>query len=116
MKNEFSKDLIASVAAPLVLSILYRQESYGYDIIKQVKEASGGKLEFSDGTLYPILRKLESKGLIKSEWRVADNEKRRRYYQITNKGQKQFDEERSNWEFMNDLLLQIWKKNSIDLA
>ena len=72
MGNEFSKDLIASVAAPLVLSILYRQESYGYDIIKQVKEASGGKLEFSDGTLYPILRKLESKGLIKSDWRIAE--------------------------------------------
>lgn len=116
MNTEFSKDLIASVAAPLILSILNRQESYGYDIIKQVKEASGGKLEFSDGTLYPILRKLETKGLIKSEWRIAENEKRRRYYQITSKGELQFEQERSNWDFMYGLLNQLWKKNSIDLA
>lgn len=54
--------------------------------------------------------------LIASEWRIADNEKRRRYYQITNRGKEQFDEEKLNWEFMHDLLNQIWKRNSMNLT
>jgi PadR family transcriptional regulator PadR len=107
---EISKDLIAITSVPLILSILEQEESYGYDIIKKIKTLSGGKLQFSDGTIYPILRKLEDKGFISSEWRVADNEKRRRYYQITELGQAQFKEEKRTWEFLENLLSQLWNQ------
>ncbi|MES2455466.1 MAG: PadR family transcriptional regulator [Bacteroidota bacterium] len=108
--NNPSKDLIAASSIPIVLSILSQGESYGYDIISKIKAASNGKLEFSDGTLYPILRKLEEKKLIVSEWRVADNEKRRRYYRITDTGKEKFDTEKLNWKFMNELLQQFWNQ------
>lgn len=111
-----SKDLIAATSIPLILAVLKNGESYGYEIIQKVKEASKGRLQFSDGTLYPILRKLEDKGLITSEWRVADNEKRRRYYQITTQGHNHFKTEQNAWEFMNQLITEIWNQPKPDLA
>ena len=110
-----SKELLAATSVPIILSVLKQGESYGYELIKGVKEASGGKLQFSDGTLYPILRKLEEKGLIQSEWRVAENEKRRRYYRITNNGRNQLRQEKKNWEFLNNLLHTLWTPTNPDL-
>ncbi|RYZ91796.1 MAG: PadR family transcriptional regulator [Sphingobacteriaceae bacterium] len=111
-----SKELLAATSIPLILSVLKRGESYGYELIKEVKEASGGTLQFSDGTLYPILRKLEERELITSEWRIADNEKRRRYYNITDKGKTQLKQEKKNWEFLNGLLSTLWTPAKTNLT
>ena len=54
----FPKDLVAASATPLILSILQHGESYGYDIIGQVRTLSGGKMQWPDGMLYPILHRL----------------------------------------------------------
>ncbi len=106
--STLSKELIAASSIPILLSTLIDGESYGYEIIKKVKEASNGKILYSDGTLYPVLRKLEDKEFILSEWKVAENQKRRRYYTITQKGLSQLREERRSWEFMNELLTNLW--------
>ena len=53
------KDLVAASATPLVLAILAEGESYGYAILKRVRELSGGELEWTDGMLYPLLHRLE---------------------------------------------------------
>lgn len=103
-----SKELTAASSVPIILSTLIEGESYGYEIIKRVKEASKGKILYSDGTLYPVLRKLEDREFILSEWRIAENQKRRRYYTITNKGIMQLKEEKQSWEFMNGLLNTLW--------
>lgn len=103
-----SKDLVAATSIPIILAVLNQGESYGYEIIQKVKDASKGQLQFSDGTLYPILRKLEDKELIVSEWRIADNEKRRRYYRITQKGNDHFDNERASWNMMHQLINELW--------
>jgi PadR family transcriptional regulator, regulatory protein PadR len=52
-----SKDLVAASATPLVLSILAESESYGYAILKRVRELSRGELEWTDGMLYPLLHR-----------------------------------------------------------
>ncbi|MBN2246010.1 MAG: PadR family transcriptional regulator, partial [Candidatus Aminicenantes bacterium] len=61
-----SKTLIAAVAKPIILSILQSGESYGYQIIKHVRRASGGTLDWSSALLYPVLHRLEKDGLIRS--------------------------------------------------
>jgi len=114
--NALSKDLIAATSVPVILSILSQGESYGYEIIQKVKELSKGQLQFSDGTLYPILRKLEEKEFIVSEWRIADNEKRRRYYRITLTGINHFKEEQASWGLMQDIIKQIWSQGNIILT
>jgi DNA-binding PadR family transcriptional regulator len=109
LNRMFSRELIAASSIPLVLAVLTRGESYGYDIIRQIREASDGDLQFSDGTLYPVLRKLEDKELILSEWKIADNEKRRRYYILTTKGKEYLKQEQASWGVMNELLIKLWK-------
>jgi PadR family transcriptional regulator PadR len=114
--SPISKDLIAATSIPIILAVLSHGESYGYEIIQKVKEVSKGQLQFSDGTLYPILRKLEDKELIVSEWRIADNEKRRRYYSITTKGLDHFKDEQTSWDFMQNLINDLWKLQKPYLA
>lgn len=105
-----SKELIAASSVPLLLALLREQESYGYELIQRLKQASGGRLQFADGTLYPILRKLEERGLIASEWRVAENAKRRRYYRVSPQGVQQVELEKANWDFLHTLLAHLWNR------
>ena len=64
IQRALSKELVAASSEALILSILARAESYGYEIIQQVRAFSGGQLEWTDGMLYPVLHRLERQGLI----------------------------------------------------
>ena len=61
-----SKELIAASSESLVLSILERSENYGYEIIRLVRDSSKERIQWSDGMLYPVLHRLEKRGLIQS--------------------------------------------------
>ncbi len=113
--NPLSKDLTAASSIPLVLSILSKGESYGYDIIQQVHLLSEGTIKWTDGMLYPLLHKMEKRGFINSEWKAAENGRRRKYYRITNKGKKQLASDQAAWNFVTSIFDQLWKpaKNSI---
>ena len=106
---DFSKDLIAATSIPLILSVLSEGESYGYEIIKTIKERSNGTLEFAEGTLYPVLKKLEEKKMITATWKTAANERQRKYYRITTAGKKQLQAEKASWQFINNIFEQLWK-------
>ena len=83
---EFNKDLIAASSTPIVLAILAEGDSYGYAILKRVRELSGGRMEWTDGMLYPVLHRLERLGHVKARWEVAESGRRRKYYRITARG------------------------------
>jgi DNA-binding PadR family transcriptional regulator len=95
---EFNKDLIAASSTPIVLAILAEQDSYGYAILQRVRELSGGRLEWTDGMLYPVLHRLERLGQIEAHWEVADNGRRRKYYRITPEGRGRLIDERRQWQ------------------
>lgn len=105
---EINKDLVAASATPLVLAILVEGESYGYAIQKRVSELSGGRLEWSDGMLYPVLHRLERLGLIAGTWQQAETGRRRKYYRITPKGKEQLATERQQWQAVDSALRNIW--------
>lgn len=107
--KELNKDLMASSLAPMVLLILQRQESYGYEIIQQLKDKTGGDLAVAEGTLYPVLKKMEEKGWVESSWKKADTGRERKYYAVTNKGSKELKQQLSQWTYINDLILKLWK-------
>lgn len=102
-----SKELNAASSKPLILSFLTRQESYGYEIIKNIKELSDDKIIWKDGTLYPVLKKLCESGLVESEWRVVDGRKRK-YYKITKAGLEALEEEKTQWKIVTNTLNHIW--------
>lgn len=105
---DINKDLIAASSTPIVLAILAEGDSYGYAIIKRVRELSGGRMEWTDGMLYPVLHRLERLGHIKARWEVAESGRRRKYYRITPGGRAQLAEERKQWQAVDATLRGIW--------
>lgn len=105
-----SKDLVAASATPLVLSILAQGESYGYAIIKRIRELSGGEMQWTDGMLYPVLHRLEYQGLIQSLWRVSDIGRKRKYYRLKRKGTVALKRQRSQWMLVHSTLIKLWEE------
>jgi DNA-binding PadR family transcriptional regulator len=104
-----SKDLVAASAKPLILSILMYKESYGYEIIRNVKKISGGSMEWTDGMLYPILHRLEDQGFIESIWKTSEEGRKRKYYRIKKEGKTALAKEQKNWNLVNAALNKIWE-------
>lgn len=111
----WSKDLVAASATPLVLSVLAQGESYGYEIIKRVREASGAEIQWTDGMLYPVLHRLERQGLIESEWRSAENRRRRKYYRMRKKGMTALQRQRAEWEMVDGVFSHLWRRKSCSI-
>lgn len=102
------KDLVAAAATPLVLGILAEGESYGYAVIKRVRELSDGELEWTDGMLYPLLHRLHRLGYVTSEWRSSDEGRRRKYYAITDEGRAALAEHKRQWVTVARTLEDVW--------
>jgi PadR family transcriptional regulator PadR len=103
-----SKDLTAASSSALVLSILDESDSYGYQIIQSVRALSEKKIEWTDGMLYPVLHRLEARGLIASYWKRAPSGRRRKYYKISEEGRKALAEERDQWDTVDSTLRKLW--------
>lgn len=106
--SKISKELIGASAIPVILAILDKNESYGYEIMQKVKELSDNQIEWKEGSLYPVLHKLEKNGLIKSLWKMAENGRHRKYYAINKKGRKALQIEIENWTLVNKMLKELW--------
>ncbi len=103
-----AKDLVAASATPMVLGILAEGESYGYAILRQINQLSGGELDWTEGLLYPLLHRLERLGHVEANWQSVAGERRRKYYRITNQGLDELAEQRRQWDTVVDALKEIW--------
>lgn len=113
---EISKDLMAASSTPIVLAILAEADSYGYAILQRVRELSGGRMEWTDGMLYPVLHRLERLGHIKARWETAESGRKRKYYKITSQGRAQLAEERKQWQAVDATLKGIWRSLSASIT
>ncbi|MBQ9161504.1 MAG: helix-turn-helix transcriptional regulator [Methanobrevibacter sp.] len=114
-KNKLLKHFTNGFAHNLILWIISKETIHGYAIMKKLDEFFGSDEDFKNTSskLYPLLRKMEHNGLIEGEWGVNENNKRVKYYTITEDGKdvlllcrEKFDKFKTNphWlEFMNDL-------------
>src|SRR5690349_12920708 len=108
-RMEINKDLIAASSTPIVLAILAEKDSYGYAILERVRELSRGRMEWTDGMLYPVLHRLERLGHVKARWETAESGRRRKYYRITPGGRAHLQEERRQWQAVDATLRGIWR-------
>ena len=106
---DLSKDLVAASAVPLLLGILSEEPSYGYAIIKRVRELSQDEIQWSEGMLYPVLHRLEEQGFIESSWRESETGRRRRYYAATPSGREELQRQREQWDVVRRALDRAWK-------
>ena len=105
-----NRELIAASTIPLVLASLCKGDCYGYALIKEVQELSGNRISWSDGMLYPVLRRLENQGLISSYWQKADTGRRRRYYRIEKQGRRELGRWRDQWDLVGNVLGRLWSE------
>jgi PadR family transcriptional regulator PadR len=102
-----SKTLVAASTKPLVLAILKSGENYGYQIIQSVRQLSGGRLEWSEPMLYPLLQRMERDGLVKSRWKTTEKKRLRKYYQLTDKGLQEQQKEKEQWFFISGIFSRL---------
>lgn len=104
-----SKELVAASTVPLVLSLLLEGESYGYALIQRVREVSDGRIEWTEGMLYPVLHWMQNEDLIEAEWRQAESGRKRKYYRLRPQGRKALRAEREQWLTVHETLSNIWR-------
>jgi transcriptional regulator len=91
-------DLLQGTLDLIVLKLLRAGPANGWDLTQSIQVVSKGALDVNYGSLYPALRRLETKGWIKGRWGASENNRRARFYELTATGQKQLDTERREWE------------------
>lgn len=94
----FNRELKKGSAEFLVLSLIEARPRHGYEIGKLIEARSKGRIQFRIGSLYPILCRLEDRGLITGRWVERAGERRRRYYRFTSAGRKFLASQRGTWD------------------
>ena len=105
------RELVAASAEPLVLSLLAKGETYGYAIIQEVKKLSGDQINWTDGMLYPLLHRMEDRGLIQSRWSESETGRKRKYYSLKKDGKKALEKQREQWLTVHGTLAKLWKES-----
>src|ERR1700710_3092011 len=89
---------------------------HGYGIARRIEQISGDLLSVNQGTLYPVLLRLEQEGAVSSEWGPSENNRRARFYQLTRTGRKVLEAERRDWEQTAAIIARFFKVTAQDLA
>ena len=93
----YGRELLKGSTESLLLCLVNGQAMYGYQIIKELELRSHGYFQFKEGTLYPALHRMEKAGLIKGRWQKLPGGQERRYYYITEEGQKALNDRLAVW-------------------
>lgn len=94
---KYSKELISGSTPILILSVIEKEDMYGYQLAKELEKRSENAFTLKEGTMYPLLHSLEKDKLVESYWNTAEGRKRK-YYHITKKGLKFLAEKKEEFE------------------
>lgn len=92
-----SLELMQGTVAVLILKTLTWGPMHGYDISRSIRQRSDGALGVEDAALYQALHRLERKGWIEAEWGLSENNRRAKFYRLTDEGKKELQAEVSTW-------------------
>ncbi len=101
------KQMLDGNVETLVLAVLEAGPSYGYKIVKELNERSEGILRLGEGTIYPVLYRLEEKKLVSAKWRLAENGRERKYYRLTTKGRKALAANLNQWQMLASVMRKV---------
>jgi PadR family transcriptional regulator PadR len=109
-------DVLQGTLALMVLKTLdVLGPLHGYGIARRIEQISGDLLTLNQGTLYPVLLKLEQEGSIASEWGSSENNRRARFYRLTRGGRKQLEAEAKGWEQTTAIMDRFFTVKAEDL-
>jgi PadR family transcriptional regulator PadR len=90
-------------------------KTLGYGIARRIEQISGNLLQLNQGTIYPALLQLEQMGWIRSKWGISENNRRARYYSITQAGHKQLAKETENWRRTSEIVVRFLESSKENL-
>ena len=94
----------------IVLHLLSPGEAYGYEIVSKLTEQTNGSLEVTDGTLYPVLYRLERAGYVAVRWETPERGVPRKYYQLTDEGRDELERLRQEWTTFAKAMARLLKQ------
>jgi transcriptional regulator len=100
-------DLLQGTLDLLILKTLALEPTHGWGISQRIQQISQDVLQVNQGSLYPALQRLEQQGWIDSEWGISENNRRARFYRLTDKGRRQLEAETENWERVSAAVARI---------
>jgi transcriptional regulator len=110
-------DVLQGTLALMVLKTLdLLGPQHGYGIARRIEQISGDLLDVNQGTLYPLLLKLEHEGSIASQWGASENNRRARFYRLTAAGRRQLQAETRDWEQTAAIIARFFDVKAEDLA
>jgi transcriptional regulator len=89
---------------------------HGYGVARRIEQISGELLSINQGTLYPVLLRLEQEGAVASEWGISENNRRSRFYRLTRAGSKLLESEKRDWEQTAAIIARFFEAKAGDLA
>ena len=111
------KDVQQGTLALMVLKTLdVLGPLHGYGVARRIEQISGDLLSVNQGTLYPVLLRLEQEGVIDSEWGPSENNRRARFYRLTGAGHQRLRAEKCAWEQTTEIIARFWTVRAEDLA
>ncbi len=104
---KLSKKSLDGNMETLLLAVLNEGPSYGYQMVQDLNAKAPGILKTGEGTIYPVLHRLEERALIQSSWREGETGRQRRYYRITPKGKKALSDNRLQWDALKKVMTTV---------
>jgi PadR family transcriptional regulator PadR len=100
--ERWNKEVKRGAVTLAILALLEKEHAYGYEIVKRLNEMGLDLLSLEQGTVYPLLRRLEKRGLLESQWDYTDKTKPRKYYQISQEGRIALTAMSRAWSNLSD--------------
>jgi PadR family transcriptional regulator PadR len=100
--ERWHKEVKRGAVTLAILALLEKEQAYGYEIVKRMNEMRLDLLSLEQGTVYPLLRRLEKRGLLKSEWDYSDKTKPKKYYRISEEGRIALTAMSRSWSDLSD--------------
>ena len=94
---KLKSDLLQGTLDLLILKILELEPMHGWGISQRILQISDSVLQVNQGSLYPALHRLEEQDWITAKWKISENNRQARYYELTKRGHSQLAAERENW-------------------
>ncbi len=105
-----SAEILQGTLDLLILKTLALERMHGWGIAQRIQQVSEEVLQVQQGSLYPALYRLERKGLIQAEWGASENNRRAKYYSLTDAGRKQLEKEQAEWERLSSAVALILQR------
>ena len=97
-------DLLQGTLDLILLKMLRAGPANGWQLTQSIPTVSQGAFDVNYGSVYPALRRLEARGLVKGRWAVTENNRRARFYELTPSGRRQLANERKQWERFSEAI------------